>query len=75
MIGRQLDRCGPERLGAACPTGLVTRTWIALALVVGVLVGISSARCLAAYGGEPTSSPARRVGNTPSTRRAFTAAA
>ena len=26
LLGRQLDRCGPERLGTARPTGLVTRT-------------------------------------------------
>ena len=75
VIGRQLDRCGPERLGTACPTGLVTRTWIALALVVGVLVGISSARCCAVYGPGSASTAARRVGNTPSSRRALTAAA
>ena len=75
LLGRHLDRCGPEQLGAACPTGLVTRTSIVLALVVGVLVGFSSARCFAAYGGRWASSLARRVGVTPSTRRALTAAA
>ena len=75
LLGRHLDRCGPEQLGAACPTGLVTRTSIVLALVVGVLVGFSSARCFAAYGGESASTTARRVGNTPSSRRALTAAA
>ena len=70
LLGRQLDRCGPDKLGAPCPEGLVQRAWVFIAIVAGIVVGALGPRLFLGGVSWCRRSEARpELRNTPASRR------
>ena len=70
LLGRQLDRCGPDQLEAPCPEGLVQRARVCLAIVAGIVVGALGPRLVLSGVSWCRRSEARpELRNTPASRR------